>query len=295
MEPVGLRVFSVLIPSLVLLLLCLDSVLGRYSEDQCSWRGSGLSRPQGTVEQVWLRCAEGSVDWLYPSGALRLSLSPRLPRGVLYACIKPSQHFGGAQIYLEKSGVLELLVGDRPPPQGPPQVRCFSATPGEDATLFLQATPHQDISRRIAAFRYELRGDWTARLSMDSQPISVEGACRPCNDSEILMAVCTSDFVFRGNIHAVELDADLRAAVIKVAVTRVFRQKFSLFSGPGGSGEVRTLLECGVRPGPGTFLFTGRAHFGQAWLGCAPRYRDFQKAYSRAKQHLHLPCQLDTD
>ncbi|KAL6488237.1 hypothetical protein MHYP_G00019780 [Metynnis hypsauchen] len=48
-----------------------------YTADQCSWRGSGLSQLQGSVEQVFLRCAEGSVEWLYPSGALRLSLSPR--------------------------------------------------------------------------------------------------------------------------------------------------------------------------------------------------------------------------
>lgn len=123
------------------------------------------------------------MEWLYPAGALRLSLSPRLPwsamdpgessRSPVSACIKPDQHWGGAQLYLERDGVLELLVGDET--SSPARVRCFSAMPGERPALFLQATPHQDISRRIAAFRYELRGDWTAQPSVNTDPISSEG------------------------------------------------------------------------------------------------------------------------
>lgn len=146
---------------------------------------SGLSQQQGSVEQISLHCSEGTLDWLYPKGALRLTLSPRLPSmvvgpsgsssGLITACVKPSEEFHGAQLYLERDGVLELLVGDRLESSPPPRVRCFSRLPGERVALFLQATPHQDISRRIASFRYELRGDWTARLSLDSHPISTEG------------------------------------------------------------------------------------------------------------------------
>ncbi|XP_010212223.1 PREDICTED: LOW QUALITY PROTEIN: meteorin [Tinamus guttatus] len=120
---------------------------------------SGLSQEAGSVEQLSLRCAEGSLEWLYPTGALRLSLSPRLP------------------------------VAHRP------RARCFSWLPREKVALFLQATPHRDISRRIAAFRYELRGG-----ALPASSASGEGTCRPCNDTEILMAICTSDFVVRGSI-----------------------------------------------------------------------------------------------
>lgn len=137
------------------------------------------------MEQISLHCSEGRLDWLYPKGALRVSLSPRLPSvavgpgssssGLITACVKPSEEFHGAQLYLERDGVLELLVGDRLKSSPPPRVRCFSRLPGERVALFLQATPHQDISRRIASFHYELRGDWTAHLSLDSQPINVEG------------------------------------------------------------------------------------------------------------------------
>ncbi|MED6264749.1 hypothetical protein CHARACLAT_018008 [Characodon lateralis] len=294
----------------ILLLGIFHSCFSNYSEDQCSWRGSGLSQQQGSVEQISLHCSEGTLDWLYPKGALRLTLTPRLApmgavgpsgggsSGVITACVKPSEQFHGAQLYLERDGLLELLVGDRIESSPPPRVRCFSRTPGERLALFLQATPHQDISRRIATFRYELRGDWTARMSLDTNLISSEDACRPCNDTEILMAVCTSDFVVRGNIRSVEEDETLRAAVIKVSATRVFRQKYTLFTGNSrmaSRGEIRTLLQCGVKPGPGSFLFTGRVHFGEAWLGCAPRYKDFQRTYALAKAAQQIPCELPLD
>ncbi|XP_056594390.1 meteorin [Triplophysa dalaica] len=302
MEVLGFKSFAVWISFLT------GFGMANYSEDQCSWRGSGLSQAAKNVEQVWLRCAEGSVEWLYPAGALRLTLAPRLPWSAMgpgestnrpvSACIKPDQHWGGAQLYLERDGVLELLVGDGEEKPHSAHVRCFSAVPGERPALFLQATPHQDISKRIATFRYELRGDWTAQLSVNTDLISNEGACRPCNNTEILMAVCTSDFVVRGNIRSVETDSNLKAAVIKVSATRVYRQKLALFPESGRltrSGEIRTALQCGVRPGPGSFLFTGRVHFGEAWLGCAPRYKDFLKAYEDAKQSLTIPCTLVND
>lgn len=161
---------------------------------------SGLSQLQGSVEQVWLRCAEGSVEWLYPAGALRLTLSPRLPwgftgsgggaSGVLSVCVKPAEEFGGAQLYLERSGVLELVLGEEENEvNASPRVHCFSATPGERPALFLQATPHQDISRRVAAFRYELRGDWPPRMSVDSDPNSSEGELEgrpPCKGDGVI-------------------------------------------------------------------------------------------------------------
>ncbi|NWZ67999.1 METRN protein, partial [Acrocephalus arundinaceus] len=178
----------------------LGAAIGGGAADQCSWRGSGLSQEAGSVEQLSLHCAEGSLEWLYPTGALRLRLAPRLPptssavKGGspphVTACIKPTGTFRGAQLYLEREGVLELLLPESPRPRA----RCFSWLPQEKVALFLQATPHPDISRRIAAFRYELRGDWLARPALPAASLSAEGACRPCNDTEILMAICTSDF-----------------------------------------------------------------------------------------------------
>uniref|UniRef100_A0A8B9MWZ9 Meteorin, glial cell differentiation regulator n=1 Tax=Accipiter nisus TaxID=211598 RepID=A0A8B9MWZ9_9AVES len=254
----------------------------------------GLPTPEaGSVEQLSLHCAEGSLEWLYPTGALRLRLAPRLPPPTaavkgrspqhITACVKPAGTFRGAQLYLEREGVLELLLPEAPRPR----VRCFSWLPREKVALFLQATPHRDISRRIAAFRYELRGDWLAR------------ACRPCNDTEILMAICTSDFVIRGSIRSVSNDVELQESVIGVSAARIHRQKFPLFQAGGRpgrpAGSIRTPLRCGVKPGPGTFLFTGWLHFGEAWLSCAPRYRDFQRIYEGARRTRQNPCEFPVD
>ncbi|NWT81833.1 METRN protein, partial [Lanius ludovicianus] len=195
---------------------------------------SGLSQEAGSVEQLSLHCAEGSLEWLYPTGALRLRLAPRLPptsaavKGGsaphVTACIKPTGTFRGAQLYLEREGVLELLLPEAPRPRA----RCFSWLPQEKVALFLQATPHPDISRRIAAFRYELRGDWLARPALPAASLSAE-------------------------------------------------------------------VRCGVKPGPGTFLFTGWLHFGEAWLSCAPRYRDFQRIYEGAQRTRQNPCEFPVD
>lgn len=135
------------------------------------------------MEQLSLPCAEGSVEWLYPTGALRLRLGPRLPPATaaatggspqhITACVKPAGTFRGAQLYLERDGVLELLLPEAPRPR----VRCFSWAPQEKVALFLQATPHRDISRRIAAFRYELRGDWLARPALPAASLTGEGEC----------------------------------------------------------------------------------------------------------------------
>ncbi|KAM6289175.1 meteorin [Aegotheles albertisi] len=282
----------------------LGAAIGGAAADPCSWRGSGLSQEAGSVEQLSLHCAEGSLEWLYPTGALRLRLAPRLPPAAITAadrspqhitaCIKPSGTFWGAQLYLEREGVLELLLPEAPRPR----VRCFSWPPREKVALFLQATPHRDISRRIAAFRYELRGDWPARPALPAASLTGEGACRPCNDTEILMAICTSDFVIRGSIRSVSNDVELQESIIGVSTARIHRQKFPLFQAggqAGRAGSIRTPLRCGVKPGPGTFLFTGWLHFGEAWLSCAPRYRDFQSIYEAARHAHQNPCEFPVD
>ncbi|KAM4631712.1 meteorin [Discoglossus pictus] len=293
------------LPMWILSLGTIHSVICSYLEDQCSWRGSGLSLEVGSVEQVSLHCAEGSVEWLYPNGALRLSLVPRQPLAALgpgpsrlTACIKPAASFRGAQLYMEKEGVLELLLSEANQEMSP-RVHCFSWLPSQKVALFLQAIPHEDISRRIAAFRYELRGDWDGRLALPLNKLNMEGACRPCNDTEILMAVCTSDFVVRGNIRTVVNDVELKQSVIGITATRVHRQKFTLFQPRGHSvkslGDIRTPLSCGVKPGPGSFLFMGWVHFGDAWLGCAPRYKDFKRVYEAATQARENPCEIALD
>nr|XP_015094576.1 meteorin [Vicugna pacos] len=191
---------------------------------------------------------------------------------------------------------VELLLAEG---RGPARGRCVRWGPREHRALFLQATPHPDISRRVASFRFELREDGRPELPPQAQGLGADGACRPCSDAEFLLAACTSDFVILGTIHGVTHDTELQESIITVVAVRVLRQTLPLFrvGGPGAQvqASIRTPLRCGVRPGPGTFLFMGWSHFGEAWLGCAPRFREFSRVYAAAHtNHLH-PCEVVLD
>lgn len=57
---------------------------------------SGLSHEshRRDVEQVYLRCSQGSLEWLYPTGAIIVNLRPNTAptaahRAGLHVCIKP--------------------------------------------------------------------------------------------------------------------------------------------------------------------------------------------------------------
>lgn len=82
-------------------------------------------------------------------------------------------------------------------------------------------------------------------------------------------------------------------------MSRLYRQKSRVFrpapEGGGWRGRVTTLLQCGVRPGRGEFLFTGHMHFGEARLGCAPRFKDFQRTYRDAEERGLNPCEMGTE
>ncbi|KAL8163085.1 UNVERIFIED_CONTAM: hypothetical protein K2H54_007398 [Gekko kuhli] len=123
--------------------------------------------------------------------------------------------------------------------------------------------------------------------------------CRPCSDTEVLLAVCTSDFVVRGTIQNVLNEEEGQDSVIDVRVNRIYRQKVKVFRPAEETGvwvgQIKTLLQCGVKPGEGDFLFTGRMHFGEARLGCAPRFKDFQRMYKEAKDKGLNPCEIGPD
>lgn len=104
---------------------------------------------------MYLRCSAGTVEWMYPTGALIVNLRPNTfaPSRHLTLCIKPLPDSSGANIYLEKTGELQLLVRDGDPAPG--RARCFGL---ERGGLFVEATPQQDIGRRSAGFQYELSG-----------------------------------------------------------------------------------------------------------------------------------------
>ncbi|XP_073415717.1 meteorin-like protein isoform X1 [Dendrobates tinctorius] len=266
----------------------------QYSSDMCNWKGSGLTHEshKKDVEQVYLRCSEGSVEWLYPTGALIVNLRPNTFTSIsqhFTVCMKLFTGSKGANIYLEKTGELKLLVKDGD--NQPQKVHCFSLDQGG---LFIEATPQLDISRKITGFQYELISQRTL-----SDLHAVSDPCRPCSDTEVLLAVCISDFVVKGSISEVATDAELLESIINISVDKLYRQKTKIFQpsreGHGWEGHIKTPLECGVKAGSGDFLFTGRMHFGEPRLGCAPRYRDFQRIYQEAKSKGLNPCDIITD
>ncbi|KAM3865031.1 meteorin-like protein [Diretmus argenteus] len=293
-------------------LLC--RAAAQYSSDQCSWRGSGLSHEshRRDVEQIYLRCSQGSLEWLYPTGAIIVNLRPNTEPSSgsspgVHACIKPRTDSQGAQVYLEWAGDLRLLLGEREQAQG--TVHCFSLAEG---SLFVEAVAQTDISRRITAFQYELVPSQGPGAHM--YPYLHPGIvpCKPCSDEEVLMAVCTSDFVGSGVIRGVAKSSPSSASSspttsgnndhssVVVTLSRLFRQKSGVFAwggarGRGWSGRVNIPLQCGVRPGGDEYLLTGSVHYGEAWLGCAPHYKDFLKLYSTAQEAGTNPCEMDTD
>lgn len=110
-----------------------------------------------------------------------------------------------------------------------------------------------------------------------------------------------SRFVFpvaRGTIKKVEQEEEQSS--VTVEITHLYRQKTQVFV-PGGvrvrrwTGHIKMPLQCGVKSGEGEFLFTGTVRFGEAWMGCAPRYKDFLRLYREAQQQGTNPCHVDTD
>uniref|UniRef100_A0A8D0GMB2 Meteorin-like protein n=1 Tax=Sphenodon punctatus TaxID=8508 RepID=A0A8D0GMB2_SPHPU len=284
--------------SRLLVLLAAGSGWEPCAADYCSWKGSGLSwEPRSrTVEQVHLRCTEGSLEWMYPTRALRVVLEPNLASARhTTVCIKPASNFQGANIYVERAGQLHLVVSEAEEPRLR-HVSCFSAHTPQQVALFLQASPKRDISRRTASFQYELLSNQNATGPDFQRMALVEAMCRPCDNMELLMAICSSDFVVRGFIYNVTHDSKNHMSQVEVGVQRVYRQKNRIFQQDEGTGEwrgpIKTLLQCKVKQGAGDFLFTGNEHFGEAWLGCAPRFKDFSSIYQAARGRGANPCEF---
>ncbi|KAM4691130.1 meteorin-like protein [Rhinophrynus dorsalis] len=281
----------------VLLLLAGIGRLG-CAGDYCSWKGSGLSRNPHSrvVEQVHLRCTEGSLEWMYPTRALRVILEPNLASSKhTTACIKPSVHFQGANIYVEKDSKLHLLVNERDEMR---KVHCFGMDSKHRVALFLQASPQSDIRRRTAGFQYELLSNQKAGPGFQKFALA-ESVCRPCDNADLLLAICSSDFVVRGSIKNISHDTRTQISQVDIAARRVYRQKNSIFQPDESTlewtGIIRTLLQCRVKKGDGDFLFIGNEHFGEAWLSCAPRFEDFQQIYQEAKLYRTNPCEFPID
>ncbi|XP_029014968.1 meteorin-like [Betta splendens] len=285
-----------MLPNVTVLLCFLALQLRLCAADLCNWTGSGFAAAVDSrlVLQVRLRCTEGSVRWVYPGQALRVVLEPNLSSvRSTTVCIKPSPSFHGASVFIEREARLELLPTDGWRAE---RVFCFRSDGPRRPVIYLQASPPSDgqWSRRTVGFRYELLGNRSAAPTVGRS--GLQASCRPCSDAELLIAACNSDFVVRGHIGDVTHDPERHTSVVEVSAVRVFWQRGGAFRrrgpAPRWRGRVHTLLRCHVGPGGGEFLFTGSERFGEAWLGCAPRYKDFLSVYQAARAARQNPCDL---
>lgn len=110
--------------------------------------------------------------------------------------------------------------------------------------------------------------------------------------------LCSAYPVARGSITKVEQKEEHWS--IRVLLSRLYRQKTRIFTGGGvrarsWTGSIKMPAQCRVRSGEGEFLFTGTVRFGEAWMGCAPRYKDFRRLYREARLRGTNPCQVEAD
>ncbi|CAD7683347.1 unnamed protein product [Nyctereutes procyonoides] len=169
-------------------------------------------------------------------------------------CTHPGPHaqpLAGAQVFAERAGW----------------------GPREHPALFLQATPHPDISRRVASFRFKMCGDRHPELrpqapgwDLHSPSPLVPGTRRPCSHTELLLAACTSDLV-------------------SPSCRSLFSQRPLFWRGSRGPG---------LHPYPAAPRRPG-GHFGEAWLGCAPHFQEFSRAYAAAHTSRPHPCEVALD
>ncbi|NXF46433.1 METRL protein, partial [Oceanites oceanicus] len=230
-----------------------------------------------------------------PARALRVVLEPNLSSAQHTAvCIKPASDFQGASIYVERAGQPHLVVSEAEGAQ-PHHVSCFSAHTPQRVALFPQASPQRDISRQTASFQYELLSSHSAAGPGFKKVALAKAMCRPCDDVELLMAICSSDFVVKGSIQNVSHDSENHMSQVDVSVQKLYRQRNRIFQQDEASGEwrgpIRTLLQCKGKGG-GDFLLTGNEHFGEAWLGCAPRFKDFVCICRAGRERRANPCEF---
>lgn len=307
--------------------------------DQCDWTGSGLTATaERGVTPVYLRCREGTISWMYPRGALRLLFRPPLPADEhdFRVCVRvmrrpdPPDLFHDlqldntevasrfpARLFVEGAHKLEPLYA--PNDGDPREVRCFRSRHGR-AALYVEAEPEEGTRRRMATFRYEARP--LVRRHYD--PTTAD--CRPCTESELELAFCTSDLVSRGVIVGSEAREDLDTTQLTLRLTKLIRATAGDESETVKPEladqddyyryEVDNTLErtthrnhrrrktrslhahvhvssvCGASAGAGEFLVMARRRLGRYSLVCAPRIDDWSELVKRRNDDGTSHCLL---
>ncbi|KAJ8730202.1 hypothetical protein PYW07_017240 [Mythimna separata] len=306
--------------------------------DQCDWTGSGLtSTTERGVTPVYLRCREGSISWVYPRGALRLLFRPPLPSDErdFKVCVRVIRRPDPPDLFLSLrlndtevaerfparlfvEGARRLVPLYAPNDGDPRELRCFRSRHGR-AALYVEAEPEDGPQKRKATFKYEARP--LVRRHYD--PSTAD--CRPCTESELELAFCTSDLVSRGVIVMSEARADLDTTQLTLRLTKLIRatsgeepkdKPDDLAEDDYYRYDVDNTLErtthrsharrkarslhahvhvssvCGAAAGAGEFLVMARRRLGRYSLVCAPRIDDWAELVKRRNADGTAHCQL---
>ncbi|ESP03916.1 hypothetical protein LOTGIDRAFT_110513, partial [Lottia gigantea] len=124
--------------------------------------------------------------------------------------------------------------------------------------------------------------------------------CRPCDERELIISFCTSDFVVVGSMTEVTLDSQQDKTRIGVEVDQLIRQKLTNQKSPPSIrsnsllyGHIFAPNHCGIQHGAGTFLFTGKMRLGEPNLRCAPFYENWRRVLEAAVKDGTMECSYE--
>ncbi|XP_076366036.1 meteorin-like protein [Tachypleus tridentatus] len=258
--------------------------------DECDWIGSGLSQGERCIQAIYLRCAQGSIEWKYPRGALRVVLRHGTSGREFRGCLRVNNKFNDAQIYVEGHRKLHLLFSKRDG-KHPELLRCFNSHHGQVALYVEAETVSSTLQKEETRFTYELQAVSTAALLDDLD------VCRPCSEEEMLRFFCVSDFVLQGTVSSLNHNRRLQRSELTVQVKRIYRDSHEsvLNSVPDDRKEtvLHRSLKCDTKVGPGEYVFFGKWTLESPVIQCAPRLADWRKIRRKAIMEGTNQCHLD--
>ncbi|GAB6020443.1 hypothetical protein CHUAL_003136 [Chamberlinius hualienensis] len=259
----------------------------RFVTDNCDWLDSvSLTSTHGVrlIRPVFLRCAEGRVQWRYPANPLKIVLTIGTSGKDFTGCVR-IRHSGNARI-LVQNGNAEL----RPVLKA---IDCFRSFHGQ-TVLYIEPTATSGYSNRLNIdFNYQLFNKKYNDIDYDKQISD----CAPCNDEQLIRLFCSCDYAARGRLLQAKINRKLGVTEVEVAASRVYKQSSSVFGGNSSqlmTGIVHFNLNCQVKSGSKggreDYVLIGQLVLGYARVLCAPRWTHWT---TTAQQHRHnAECQL---
>ncbi|XP_076449188.1 meteorin-like protein [Babylonia areolata] len=287
--------------------------------DQCDCQLSS-DDDERAILSVKTRCRSGTIEWNSAYGAIRLEATPYLTGDYRFCFVVHGRHTvtqvsretsrpRQLQNYRLRLEELRALMSLDPLVQtsgeeGESEEVCVvggrgrtgGGGGGDGGSVWL----YVEVERTN-----RFTGIPSVTLQYDVEPVSDRALldpmeeCRPCTEEELLDAYCTSDFVAVGSIHETyqppaenpedeEGSSSEHSTHIQVAVAQLIHQNAPVFRRVRRDdrflyGTVHAPAKCGIRPGHGNFLFTGRMRLGKPKLRCAPFYEDWLKISADAE------------